>query len=75
MIILINLWPRDLKNQLKRMNQKLDEENGKSMGIGNGRYKNIFGFLVINFGRTLVVSFQILPLVFGGRGYGKGKSK
>ena len=31
------------------------------------------GFQEINFGRTLVVSFQLLRLVLGGRGYVRSK--
>ena len=32
------------------------------------------GFPEINFGRTLVVSFQLLLLVLGGQGYGIRKN-
>ena len=31
------------------------------------------GFQAMNFERTLVVLFQLLPLVFGGRGCGRRK--
>ena len=34
----------DWKNQLKRMNQKLDEENGKSLVIVNIWYQNFRRF-------------------------------
>ena len=40
---------------------------------GMGGIKHFVGFQAINFGRTLVVSFKILPLVFEGRGYGRKK--
>ena len=33
------------------------------------------GFSAMNFGRTLVVLFQILPFVLGGRGCGRRKKK
>ena len=45
--MLIKLRPGDLKNQLKRMNQKVDEYNGKSMG--NGRYRKVFLFSINEF--------------------------
>ena len=35
--------------------------------------ENFVGFPEIYFGRTLVVSFQLLPLVLGGRGCGRRK--
>ena len=37
--MLIKIRPGDWKTQLKRINQKVDEDNGKSSGIGNGRYQ------------------------------------
>ena len=42
--IIHKLWPGDWKTQLKRMNQKVDEENGKALGKRNGRYQNIRWF-------------------------------
>ena len=33
--------------------------------------KKLVGFPVINLGRTLVVSFQLVPLVLGDRGFGR----
>ena len=35
--------------------------------------ENFVGFPGMNFGRILVVSFQLLPLVLGGRGCGRRK--
>ena len=35
LLMLINLWPGNWKTQLKRMNQKLDEDNGKELNKGN----------------------------------------
>ena len=35
--------------------------------------ENFVGFPEMNFGGTLVVSFQLLPLVLGGRGCGISK--
>ena len=34
----MKIWPGDWKNQLKRMNKKVDEDNGKALGIDNGQY-------------------------------------
>ena len=45
----------------------MDEENGELMVIGNGGYKKFVVFQAMNFGITLVVSFQLLPLVLGDR--------
>ena len=42
--MLIKLWPRYWKTHLKRMNQKVDKENGKSLGIGNGQYQKVSRF-------------------------------
>ena len=33
----MEIWPGDWKNQLERMNMKVDEENGKAMGMVNGQ--------------------------------------
>ena len=52
----------------------MDDENGKSLNKDNVRYRKFVGFPEINFGRTLVVSVQILTLVLGGRGCGRRKS-
>ena len=46
----------------------MDEEYGKARGTGNGRYRKIVGFPEMSFGITLVVSFQLLPLVLGDQG-------
>ena len=42
--MLIKLWPGDWNIQLKRMNQKLDKDNGKALGIGNGQYQKVCRF-------------------------------
>ena len=65
LIILIKPWPGNYKTRLKRMDQKVDEDNGKALVKGNRQYRK--------FGRTFVVSFQLLPLVLGGRGCGRRK--
>ena len=68
--MLIKLLPRDWKTQLKRIKHRVDEDNGKSIGIGNEWYQKFICFPEMNFGRTLVVSFQLLPLVLGYQGCG-----
>ena len=40
LLILIKLWPGDCIGQLKSMNQKVDEYNGKAFNKGNVRYQN-----------------------------------
>ena len=39
LLMLMKLWPGDCENQFKRMNMKVDEDNGKSLGMVNGRYQ------------------------------------
>ena len=51
----------------------MDEYNGKSIVIGMNGIENLVSFPAMNFGRTLVVSFQLLPLVLGDRGCGRSK--
>ena len=42
--MLINQWPGDWKNNLKRTNHTVDDENGKAMGIWNGPYRKVCQF-------------------------------
>ena len=42
--MLIKLWPGDWIDQLKRMNQKVYEENGKMLNKGNVRYCKVHRF-------------------------------
>ena len=44
LLMLIEIWTGDLMTKLKRMNQKGDEKNGKSMGIGNVQYRKFVIF-------------------------------
>ena len=44
LLMLIKLWPGNWKTQLKRMNQKVDKENGKALGKGNLRYRKLRRF-------------------------------
>ena len=42
--MLINIWPGDFISQLKRMNRKADEDDGKALNKGNVRYQNVCRF-------------------------------
>ena len=42
--MLIKQWPGNWKNRLKRMNQKVDEDNGKSLGKDNVWYRKVRRF-------------------------------
>ena len=42
--MLIKIWPGDFKTPLKRMNQKVDEDNGKALVKGNVRYRKVRWF-------------------------------
>ena len=75
LLMLMKLWHVDWKTKSKRVNLKVDEDNGNQMGIGNIWYRKVCHFQAMNFGRTLVVSFQLLPLVLGGRSWGTRKRK
>ena len=44
LLMLIKLWPRNWKTQLKRTNNKVDEENGKALRTGNVRYRKVRWF-------------------------------
>ena len=44
LLILIKLFPGYWISQLKRMNQKVDEENGKAFNKGNVRYRKFRRF-------------------------------
>ena len=44
LLLLMNIWPRDWKNKLKRTNMKVDKENGKAAGMVNGRYQKFRWF-------------------------------
>ena len=69
--MLIKICPGEWKTQLKTINHKVDEDNGKALEKGNVHYINVCWFSINEFGKTLVVSFQLLPLVLGGQGYGR----
>ena len=68
-------WLDNCKTQSKRINHKVDEENGKALGKVNVRYQKFVGFSAMNFGRTLVVLFKLLHLVLGVRGCGRRKRR
>ena len=40
LFMLIKLWPKYWNDQLKSMNIKVDYDNGKALGMMNGRYRN-----------------------------------
>ena len=44
LLMLIKLWPGDCMNQIKRINQKIYEENGKSLNKVNVRYRKVHRF-------------------------------
>ena len=44
LLMLMKLWPRYWKNDLKRMNMNVDEYNGKALVMVNGRYQKVWRF-------------------------------
>ena len=53
LLILIKLWPGNFKTQLKRINYKVDEDNGKVLGKGNVRYRKIRRFSSNDFWKNI----------------------
>ena len=37
LLMLMKICPRDWENKLERMNMRVDEDNGRVVGMGNGR--------------------------------------
>ena len=66
LLMLIKLWPVNWISQLKRMNRKVEKNNGKTLNKGNIWYRKVCQFPEMNSGIILVVSFQLLPLVLVG---------
>ena len=73
LLILMKLWPGGWKNQSERMNMKVDEDYGKPVVMVNVQAQKVWHFQAMNFGRTWVVLFQVLPLVLVGQGCGRRK--
>ena len=61
----IMIWPGNWKTQLKRINQKVDEDNGKASGKGNVRYRKVHRFSSNEFWKNIGCLFKLLPLVLG----------
>ena len=44
LLITMKLWTGDWDNQLKRMNMKVEKDNGKALGMVNGQYQKVRSF-------------------------------
>ena len=66
LIMLIKLWPGNWKTQLKRMNHNVDEDNGKELGKGNGRYRKIHWFSSNEFWKNIVCLVSASTFGLGG---------
>ena len=64
--MLIKIWPGSWKTQLNKMNYKLDEENGKVLGKGNGRYQKICRFSRNEFWNNISCLFSAPTFDLGG---------
>ena len=40
--MLMYIWPGDWNNQLEGMNMRAEEDNGKDVGMVNGRVRKVF---------------------------------
>ena len=61
--MLINLWPSNLKTQLKRVNQKVDEDNGKALVKGYVRYWQVCRLSQNEFWNN--IGYLVSDLTFG----------
>ena len=68
LIMLITILPMNWKTHLNRMNKKVDEDNGKSLGKGNVRYRKICRFSRNEFWKN--IGCLISAPTFGLRGVG-----
>ena len=66
LLILIKLCPGDYKTQLKMINKKVDEDNGKALVKGNGWYRKVCRFSSNEFWRN--IGFLISDPTFDFRG-------
>ena len=64
--MLIKLWPGDCIIQLKRMNQKVNEENGKALNKGNVRYRKFRRFSSNGFWKNIGCLFSEPTFGLGG---------
>ena len=67
LLMLIKLWPGNRKTQLKRKNQKVDEDNGEALGKGNVRYQKVCRFSSNEFWRN--IGFLVSAHTFGLGGF------
>ena len=51
--MLIKIWPGNLNTQLKRMNHKVDEDNGKASNKGNVSIEKFVGFPAKKFWKNI----------------------
>ena len=61
--MLIKLWPGDWIDRLRRMNRKVDEENGKQLVKGNVRYRKVRRFSNCEFWKN--IGFLVSAPTFG----------
>ena len=73
--MLIKLWPGGWTTQLKRMNQKVDEENGKALNKGNVRYQKFRRFSRNEFWKNNSCLVSDPTFGLGGQGCGRRKMK
>ena len=64
--MLIKLWTRNWKTQLKRTNHKVDKDNGKASGKGNLRYRKICRFYINEFWKNIGCLVSDPTFVIGG---------
>ena len=64
--MLINLWPVYWKNPLVRLNVKMDQDNGKAVGMVNGRYQIVWRFSSNEFWKNIGCLVSALTFGIGG---------
>ena len=62
----IKLWPEYLNTKLNMINMKVDEDNGKAIVIGNGRYQKVCRFSSNGFWNNIVCLISAPTFGLGG---------
>ena len=66
LLMTMKIWRVCWKNQLERMNIKVDEGNGKAVGMVNGRYRQVWRFSSNEFWKNIGCLISAPTFGFGG---------
>ena len=71
LVMVMNIWTGYWNNQLKNMNMKVNENNGKFAGMMNGGYGKVFRFSSNEFWNNIGCLVSAHTFGIGGRGCGR----